>query len=313
MGGDSAINGFLIQAYMCLMDALGEEWDSVKFDHNGEEHVVDIRWTLCGGGARITQVKANQSLTQRDIDSVVEDLLRVSAVSRELVLIGCQGRYAKAKSRDPRVKLRLVQFDTLDAEAYIGRGLAKLKEHVQKVGLEDLTLVEGFRYFHEGTARLFESSTLNREYSRDDLLALVGRSFQNGSENSLRRELKEIDQFVQLFGFEPARELRKAIIAVFATQKGMDRRTIARLRPFFRPVGGELAVGLDAGQWGELVVFTLLLLSGLALIAASDYLVERHAYWAPAIGGLLVPVMAYLASDYYLAIRHRRIRQKLIN
>lgn len=98
MGGRDALQGYMVQALICLLEVLGDEWDLIQLESE-EDEAVDIK--ICRGDeTEIVQVKSTiNAFRPSDIEKAALTLQSIKADKYRLVLVGNCSRDAGELAR----------------------------------------------------------------------------------------------------------------------------------------------------------------------------------------------------------------------
>lgn len=253
MGGSDAIRGYMVQAYVCLLDALrtDNEWHSLTLEPNRGNTQADFIWHSAGG-KRVVQVKSSVKFNVASVRAAAEELERVEADTYELILAGYNFGTVRNEKKFGKVVVRLIQMDAVDLKILAADAL-------------DIYLTErGYpctpNEFRKTVAavlteHLLNSSVGSRTLLRkelDDLILLrLLPMLDAQSTSDVAKEVGEIQEFKALFGYEePNTRTRRAIMDFYyRTEMKNKHRVICDAREFLVADNtGSLAVKIDRLQ-----------------------------------------------------------------
>lgn len=253
MGGSDAIRGFMVQALVCLLDALrhDKEWQSLTLEPNRGNTQADFVWHSAGGD-HMVQVKSSFKFTVASVRAAAEQLESVEADTYELILASYNFGRVRNGQKFGKVVVRLTQMDAVDLKIRAADAL-------------DLYLTDrGYPYtsneFRKTAAAvlteyLLNSSAGSRTVLRkelDDLIFLQLLPMLDAQPTSdVAREVREIQEFKALFGYEePNAHTRRAIMDFYHRTEMKNKHRVIRDAREFLVVDntGSLAVRIDRLQ-----------------------------------------------------------------
>src|SRR5438270_3437848 len=115
MGGSDSIRGYMVQALVCLLDALrsDKEWHSLTLEPNRGNTQVDFVWH-CAGQKRVVQVKSSFKFNSAGVRASAAELGRAQADEYELVLVGHNFGGVREGERFGKVVVSLLHLDAAD-------------------------------------------------------------------------------------------------------------------------------------------------------------------------------------------------------
>jgi hypothetical protein len=189
MNGRASARGYLLQAIICLLDALQNDsrWESLSLEPHLDSEKVDIVWYYPESDeVRVTQVKSSQN--QINIPHAkrwakeLED--SIQATNYELILIGpcSQGVIDLAKVGRVNVPVPRV----LDVKSLIEQAAHRLGGYLEDQGMSRVSAVAREVLVNAVITKLETYSTAGKTISREDFNRLLGDWIIASSQNIAR-------------------------------------------------------------------------------------------------------------------------------
>lgn len=253
MGGSDSIRGYMMQAVVCLLDALrvDKNWHSLTLEPDRGNTQVDFVWHTAAG-KRVVQVKSSLRFNSAEVKRAAEDLEAVEADAYELILVSSNfDRVSDAKPLG-KVALKLIHMDAVDLKA---RAADALDIYLTEWGYPHTT--NDFRKAVASvlTEHLLASSVDSRTLRRDELdeiiLSRLLPMLNAHVSSDVVREVRKMQEFKALFNVdEPNARTRRAVMDFYRrTEMKNKHRVISDALQFLEADdAGRLTVRIDRVQ-----------------------------------------------------------------
>jgi len=253
MGGSDSIRGYMMQAVVCLLDALrvDKDWHSLTLEPDQGNTQVDFVWHTAAG-KRVVQVKSSLRFNSAEVKKAAEELEVVEADAYELILVSRNfPRLSDAKPLG-KVTLKLVHMDAVDLKARAAdaldlylteRGYPNTANDFRKAAASVLT-----EYL---LASSIDSRTLLRNELDEIIFSRLLPMLNAHVSSDVAREVKEMQEFKALFGVdEPNARTRRAVMDFYRRTGIRNKHRVIHdaLQFLEADTAGRLTVSIDRVQ-----------------------------------------------------------------
>jgi hypothetical protein len=280
-GGMYTALGIRMQVLACIVDAMnrGLKISKLVIEPPGVPNIVDYILTDPDGAETRVQAKhSKKSWKGKDLEDWLKQLKADTSVSKKrLVLIGTiPSALADLRKRYPDIDIP----DPLPLdEGIIFRALSnsihKFAED-NKLGNPSASALKDIT--HTLIDKHFQASSSGSTIEGGDLRASIADAIKRvcGSAGDPNRELREISEFKQVFGFDPPRAEREAIMSFFLLAEDRIRPwKFHEARDFLDFSDGSLRVCYKAGPMFNLGIA----LTSMALLLAMGLFFSPILFW----------------------------------
>lgn len=231
MGGSDSIRGYMVQAVVCMLDALltDKQWHSLTLEPNQGNTQVDFIWHS-DSRKQVTQVKSSLKFNAAHVRAAAEELEGVEADGYELILVGHNFGGVRNGQEFGRVVVRLIHLDAVDLKVRAAdaldiylteRGYPNTSNDFRKTAAAVLT-----EYLLTSSV---DSRTLQRKELDDLILLRLLPLLSSQSTSDIAREVREMQEFKALFGVEEPNVLtRRAVMDFYRRTSMFNKHRVIR-------------------------------------------------------------------------------------